>query len=62
MMTEVFMLNVADYNSPECTCNAESMVAKLDHVDQLDNIRGQRPPAEGREAGVTWRRPKQWLM
>ena len=26
------MLNVADYISPECTCNVEDMVAKLDHV------------------------------
>jgi hypothetical protein len=61
-MTEVFMFNVAEYISPECTGNVESMVAKLDHVDQLDNSRGRRPPAEGREAGVTWRRPEQWNM
>ena len=30
------MLNVADYISPECTCNVEDMVAKLDHVASVE--------------------------
>ena len=29
---DVFILDVADYTSPECTCNVENTVAKLDHV------------------------------
>lgn len=30
------MLNVAEYISPECTCNVEDMVAKLDHVSGVE--------------------------
>lgn len=30
------MLNVEDYISPECTCNVEDMVTKLDHVASVE--------------------------
>lgn len=33
---DVFMLNVADYISPECTCNVDDMAAKLDHVSSVE--------------------------
>ena len=33
---DVFMLNVTDYISPECTCKVEDMVAKLEHVASVE--------------------------
>jgi cation transport ATPase len=35
-MMDVFMLNVAEYISPECTCKVEDMVNKLDHITDVE--------------------------